>query len=72
MVKIDKNIKKALNLLRDIYDALKNNSFEEEAETVKSHIAQLNSEKIRKQIKEKGIEPILYQLAQVFDKKEKD
>jgi hypothetical protein len=57
---------KTIALLSDIHEALKQNSYLEEARLVSRHLEQLSSPQFETRIEAWGIEPVLEELAQGF------
>ena len=55
-----------MTLLADVYEALEENNFVEEARLVSKHLRQLSSPHIESRIEENGIDPILYEMAESF------
>ncbi len=56
----------AIALLTDVQQALEENELIEEARIVSNHLQQLTSPHFESQIEEKGIEPVLFEMAQSF------
>ena len=61
-----RDLSSILSLLADVYDALEENNFVEEARLVSSHLRQLASPHIESRIEENGIDPILREMAESF------
>ena len=57
---------RALTLLNDVYDALRQNEYPDEAVLVSNHLKQLSSPSIQSTVLLNGIDPILNELAKEF------
>lgn len=57
---------RALTLLNDVYDALQENEYPDEAVLVSNHLKQLSSPSVQSAVLLNGIDPILNELAKEF------
>ena len=57
---------RALSLLNDVYDALQENEYSDEAIVVSNHLRQLTSPSVQSAVLVKGIDPILDEFAKEF------
>ena len=60
------DLTRTISLLNDVHDALRENSFFEEARLVSRHLQQLSSPQFESRGEECGIEPVLAELARGF------
>ena len=61
-----KDLTRTIALLNDVHDALRKNSYLEEAQLVSNHLEQLTSPQIETRVEEWGIEPVLEEMARGF------
>jgi hypothetical protein len=64
--KVAQDLTRTIELLSDVHDALQKNSYLEEARLVSHHLEQLTSPHTETRVEERGIEPVLEEMARGF------
>ena len=60
------DISRTISLLNDLYNALKENDYSEEARVVSNHLQQLLKPDIQLRIQDRGLDPVMSEFAQQF------
>jgi len=61
-----RDLTRTIALLNDVQDALRKNSLLEEAQLVSHHVQQLLTPQVETRIEERGIDPVLEEMAREF------